>query len=133
MTMSVLGRPRTGETAAVADQVLVYLRISEDRTCEEAGVERQRDDCLALCGRLGLDVAAEDVFMDNDTSAYLNKKRPEFEKLLARRPEAIVEQAIKGMLPKSKMGRQMATKLKVYKGDKHPHDAQQPQPLTVTA
>lgn len=84
MTMSVLERPRVGEVAAVADQVLVYLRISEDRTGEEAGVERQRDDCLALCGRLGLDVAAEDVFMDNDTSAYLNKKRPEFEKMLAR-------------------------------------------------
>ena len=40
-----------------------------------------------------------------------------FIKLLARRPEAIVEQSIKGMLPKSKLGRQMATKLKVYKGD----------------
>lgn len=60
-------------------------------------------------------------------------REEEFTKLLARRPEAIVEQAIKGMLPKSKMGRQMATKLKVYKGDKHPHDAQMPQPLVVTA
>lgn len=60
-------------------------------------------------------------------------REEEFLKLLARRPEEIVEQAIKGMLPKSKLGRQMATKLKVYKGDKHPHDAQQPQPLTVTA
>ena len=49
-----------------------------------------------------------------------------FIKLLARRPEAIVEQAVKGMLPKSKMGRQMATKLKVYKGSQHPHLAQQP-------
>jgi large subunit ribosomal protein L13 len=49
-----------------------------------------------------------------------------FVKLLARRPEAIVEQAIKGMLPKSKLGRQMATKLKVYKGGTHPHLAQQP-------
>jgi len=49
-----------------------------------------------------------------------------FIKLLARRPEAIVEQSIKGMLPKSKMGRQMATKLKVYKGPHHPHLAQQP-------
>ncbi len=49
-----------------------------------------------------------------------------FTKLLARRPEAIIEQAIKGMLPKSKMGRQMATKLKVYRGDKHPHQAQMP-------
>jgi large subunit ribosomal protein L13 len=49
-----------------------------------------------------------------------------FIKLLARRPEAIVEQAVKGMLPKNKMGRQMATKLKVYKGSQHPHLAQQP-------
>ena len=49
-----------------------------------------------------------------------------FIKLLARRPEAIVEQAVKGMLPKSKLGRQMATKLKVYKGANHPHLAQQP-------
>ena len=52
-----------------------------------------------------------------------------FVKLLERRPEAIVEQAIKGMLPKSRMGRQMATKLKVYKGPHHPHAAQQPQAL----
>jgi large subunit ribosomal protein L13 len=49
-----------------------------------------------------------------------------FTKLLARRPEKIVEEAIKGMLPKSKLGRQMATKLKVYKGSDHPHKAQQP-------
>ena len=50
-----------------------------------------------------------------------------FVRLLARRPEKILEEAIKGMLPKSKMGRQMATKLKVYRDDKHPHEAQQPQ------
>ncbi|MHB1021850.1 MAG: 50S ribosomal protein L13 [Acidobacteriaceae bacterium] len=56
-----------------------------------------------------------------------------FDKLLARKPENILEQAIKGMLPKSKMGRQMATKLKVYRGDKHPHEAQQPQPLQLAA
>ncbi len=56
-----------------------------------------------------------------------------FTKLLARRPEKIVEEAIKGMLPKTKMGRQMATKLKVYKGADHPHLAQQPQALKVVA
>jgi large subunit ribosomal protein L13 len=49
-----------------------------------------------------------------------------FVKLLARRPEKILEESIKGMLPKSKLGRQMATKLKVYKGADHPHHAQQP-------
>ncbi len=56
-----------------------------------------------------------------------------FTRLLARRPEKIVEEAIKGMLPKTKMGRKMGSKLKVYKGDQHPHAAQQPQPLEVKA
>ncbi len=56
-----------------------------------------------------------------------------FIKLLARRPEVIVEQAVKGMLPKNKMGRQMGTKLKVYKGGQHPHLAQQPEPLDFHA
>jgi large subunit ribosomal protein L13 len=54
-----------------------------------------------------------------------------FIRLLNRRPEQIVEQAGKGMLPKSKLGRQMATKLKVYRGDKHPHEAQKPEALAI--
>jgi large subunit ribosomal protein L13 len=54
-----------------------------------------------------------------------------FTRLLARRPEKIVEEAVKGMLPKSKLGRQMATKLKVYKGQDHPHQAQQPVALEI--
>ncbi len=54
-----------------------------------------------------------------------------FVSLLARRPEAVIEQAIKGMLPKSKLGRQMATKLKVYKGERHPHLAQKPEPMQI--
>jgi large subunit ribosomal protein L13 len=52
-------------------------------------------------------------------------------RVLNRKPELILEQAIKGMLPKSKMGRQMATKLKVYRGDKHPHEAQKPVALEI--
>ena len=56
-----------------------------------------------------------------------------FVKLLERRPEVIVEQAVKGMLPKSKLGRQMATKLKVYKGTRHPHQAQRPEPMEISA
>jgi large subunit ribosomal protein L13 len=50
----------------------------------------------------------------------------EFKKRLARKPEMIVQGAITGMLPKSKLGKAMAKKLKVYRGDKHPHEAQQP-------
>jgi large subunit ribosomal protein L13 len=55
-----------------------------------------------------------------------------FTKLLARRPEKIIEEAVKGMLPKTKLGRQMATKLKVYRGTEHPHQAQSPQPFVAS-
>jgi len=51
----------------------------------------------------------------------------EFKKRLVRKPELIIEDAVKRMLPKTKMGTQMFTKLKVYKGDKHPHQAQKPE------
>jgi len=56
-----------------------------------------------------------------------------FVRLIQRRPEKVVEEAIKGMLPKTKLGRQMATKLNVYRDEKHPHAAQKPQPLEVNA
>jgi large subunit ribosomal protein L13 len=45
----------------------------------------------------------------------------------------VVEEAICGMLPKSKLGRAMAKKLKVYRGDKHPHAAQKPEPMQMAA
>ncbi|MEM7769531.1 MAG: 50S ribosomal protein L13 [Cyanobacteria bacterium P01_E01_bin.6] len=54
-----------------------------------------------------------------------------FEKLQNRIPERILEQAIKGMLPKNALGRQLFTKLKVYKGSEHPHHAQQPEVLSI--
>lgn len=54
-----------------------------------------------------------------------------FVRLLERRPDRIVEQAILGMLPKSRMGRQMGSKLKVYRGSTHPHDAQKPVALEL--
>jgi large subunit ribosomal protein L13 len=51
----------------------------------------------------------------------------EFKKRLVRKPELIVEDAVKRMLPKTKLGTHMFSKLKVYKGDKHPHAAQKPE------
>jgi large subunit ribosomal protein L13 len=56
-----------------------------------------------------------------------------FVRLLERKPEKIVEEAVKGMLPKTKLGRKMVSKLQVYRGDKHPHIAQNPQPLEINA
>ena len=55
----------------------------------------------------------------------------EFKKRLARKPEAVVEDAIVGMLPHTKLGRAMAKKLKVYRDDKHPHEAQKPVKLEL--
>jgi large subunit ribosomal protein L13 len=52
-------------------------------------------------------------------------------KLLQKRPDRVIEIAIKGMLPKNSLGKAMARKLKVYVGSKHPHDAQQPKPLPI--
>ena len=51
----------------------------------------------------------------------------EFRKLFARKPESVIEAAVLRMLPKSKLGRQMISKLNVYRGEKHPHEAQKPQ------
>ncbi len=51
--------------------------------------------------------------------------------LRRRRPTRLVEQAVKGMLPKNRLGRRQFTKLKVYAGPDHPHQAQQPTPLEV--
>jgi large subunit ribosomal protein L13 len=51
--------------------------------------------------------------------------------VLQKHPERIVEMAVKGMLPKNRLGRAMYKKLFVYTGDVHPHAAQQPQPLTL--
>jgi large subunit ribosomal protein L13 len=51
----------------------------------------------------------------------------DFRKRFARKPELVIEQAVARMLPKTKMGKQMFSKLKVYRGDKHPHQAQKPE------
>jgi large subunit ribosomal protein L13 len=52
-------------------------------------------------------------------------------KVRATRPVRMVEEAIQGMLPKTKLGKQMYRKLQVYAGPKHPHDAQKPQAIAV--
>ena len=57
----------------------------------------------------------------------------EFRKRFARKPELVVEQAVLRMLPKSKLGRQMISKLNVYRGEKHPHQAQKPEVLALAA
>lgn len=60
-------------------------------------------------------------------SGYQGGLREEsFEKLIQRKPEQAIEHAVKGMLPKGPLGRKMILKMKVYAGNQHPHEAQQP-------
>jgi len=56
-------------------------------------------------------------------------RRSRAEEVLARHPTRLIRQAVAGMLPKNRLGRQLATKLKVYAGPDHPHRAQKPVPL----
>lgn len=58
-------------------------------------------------------------------------KETTLREMLAKKPEKVVELAVKGMLPKGPLGRQMFTKLHVYAGPEHPHAAQKPEVLTV--
>ena len=72
-----------------------------------------------------------------DDKIYINysgypggKKEETAGDLLKRRPDVIIERAVKGMLPKNRLGRKMYKKLYVYAGAEHPHTAQKPQTLT---
>ena len=63
-------------------------------------------------------------------SGYLGSlKSITAEKLLEKKPEEVIRHAVKGMLPRGPLGRQMLKKLKIYAGPDHPHQAQQPEPL----
>jgi large subunit ribosomal protein L13 len=53
--------------------------------------------------------------------------------MLQDKPEELVKLAVKGMLPKNRLSRKLVTKLKIYAGPEHPHDAQKPEPLTIVA
>ena len=59
----------------------------------------------------------------------LTKKK--YGDLMSERPEEVVRRAVRGMLPRTRLGRQQLNKLKVYSGPEHPHQAQQPEPLDV--
>jgi large subunit ribosomal protein L13 len=52
-------------------------------------------------------------------------------KMLEEKPTLVIRKAVKGMLPKNHLGRQLLKKLKIYAGDRHPHEAQRPEPVTL--
>ena len=60
-----------------------------------------------------------------------NLKSVNLGKLMDKHPERAIEYAVKGMLPKNSLGRRLFKKLKVYAGDQHPHEAQQPETMSI--
>ena len=60
-------------------------------------------------------------------------KSETFQEAMAKHPERVIEHAVKGMLPKGTLGRQMGKKLKVYAGPEHPHQAQKPRQIELEA
>jgi len=65
-------------------------------------------------------------------SGYMGgEKHIPFKRMIQKNPERVIELAVKGMLPKTNLGRDMKKKLKVYAGPEHPHQSQQPEPLEL--
>jgi len=74
---------------------------------------------------------AKDKIYHRHTGYIGGLKSISFEKLIDKAPERVIQGAVKGMLPRGPLGREMFRKLKVYAGDQHPHAAQQPQVLDI--
>jgi len=75
----------------------------------------------------------KDKMYHHHTGFIGNLKSVPLEKLLDEHPERVIEKAVKGMLPRGSLGRQMYSKLRVFAGPEHTHAAQQPIPLEVNA
>ena len=75
----------------------------------------------------------KDKMYHHHTGYIGNLKSIPLEKLLDEQPERVIEKAVKGMLPRGPLGRQMSRKLRVFAGPEHTHAAQQPIPLEVNA
>ena len=72
-----------------------------------------------------------DKIYNHHTGYIGNMKSETLGKRLERAPEQVIEEAVKGMLPKNSLGRQMLTKLRIFAGGEHTHQAQQPQALEI--
>lgn len=91
-------------------------------------------DCIVVINAGDIRVTgrkAKDKLYHHHSSYPGGLKEESFESLVARRPERVIELAVKGMLPKNPLGRAMLRKLKIYAGAAHPHSAQQPEILDI--
>jgi large subunit ribosomal protein L13 len=88
---------------------------------------------IVNAGKVALTGAKRDNKIEYRHSGFPGGLRAtSYDELLAKNPRRVVEKAVKGMLPHNTMGRKMLSKLKVYAGPEHPHQAQKPVPYTIT-
>ena len=88
---------------------------------------------IVNAGKVALTGAKRDNKIEYRHSGFPGGLRAtSYDELLAKNPRRVVEKAVKGMLPHNTMGRKMLSKLKVYAGPEHPHQAQKPVPFTIT-
>ena len=92
-------------------------------------VASANDAAVALAEEVA---GSEDAFVEkmNEKAKSLGMKETTLAEMMAKKPEKVVELAVKGMLPKGPLGREMYTKLFVYAGPEHKHAAQKPEVLT---
>jgi large subunit ribosomal protein L13 len=94
------------------------------------------------CGDYVIVINAEKVRLTGnkaDQKIYIHhtghpggQRKVPFARMMAKKPEAIIEKAVKGMLPKNRLGADMFRNLNVYAGNAHPHEAQKPQPVNFS-
>ena len=106
----------------IASRGFVYMKEADDLMEQVKTAVRE-----ALAGREESEIIDKELIGATVRSAVRRFINQRFQ----RKPEAVVEDAIVGMLPHTKLGRAMASKLKIYRGDKHPHQAQKPEAATM--
>ncbi|MET0711902.1 MAG: 50S ribosomal protein L13 [Jiangellaceae bacterium] len=88
---------------------------------------------IVNAGKVALTGAKRDNKIEYRHSGFPGGLRAtSYDELLAKNPRRVVEKAVKGMLPHNTLGRKMLSKLKVYAGPEHPHQAQKPVPYTIS-
>ena len=120
---------------------LVLGRLSTEVAAILRGKHKPTFTPHVLCGDCVIIVNAEKVALTgsklDDKMYYRHSgypgglKKTAYKELMASKSDFVLEKAVKGMLPKNTLGKEMFKKLKVYKGAEHPHSAQQPKPYKL--
>ena len=115
----------------LANQIAVVL-MGKHRPVYTPHVDTGDFVIVTNCGKIKLTgKKAETKEYDHYTYHTSGRKVVSYAEMLKKKPEMIIREAVRRMLPKTKLGRHMLGKLKVYRGTEHPHAAQQPQALVL--